>query len=209
MVELVVVGSFSRPITPSYSGHKVLVQLLFSFLLQLLLLIPSRHLKSHNPQSPSNGNLEPHHKSRHHRRTCFQPTLSLAKEAPANRPNAHPQAGGNCGRFITEALLKTGKHTVTALTRHDSSSKLPEGVLVKQVDYENSETVVEALRGQEALVMTLGGFTSQETVELIIRAAGEAGVKWLLPNEWSPDSAHEGLVKDVFIFQSKGEWPCG
>jgi len=127
------------------------------------------------------------------------------QEALANHSNVNPQAGGNCGSFITEALLKTGKHTVTALTRHDSSSKLPEGVVVKKVDYANSETVVEALRGLEALVMTLGGYTSQETVELIIRAAGEAGVKWLLPNEWSPDSAHEGLVKDVSIFQSKGE----
>lgn len=61
-------------------------------------------------------------------------------------------AGGNVGKFMTEALLKTGKHTVTAITRHDSQSTLPEGVDVKKVDYSKHETIVEALKGQDALV---------------------------------------------------------
>ena len=114
------------------------------------------------------------------------------------------QAGGNSGRFITEALLKTGKHTVTAISRADSTSKLPEGVITKKVDYSKPETLVDALRGQDALVVTLSGFTPQETVDTILNAAGEAGVPWILPNEWSPDTANEDLVKDVFVFQPKG-----
>ncbi|KAF2491421.1 NAD(P)-binding protein [Lophium mytilinum] len=89
-------------------------------------------------------------------------------------------AGGNSGRFITEALLKTGKHTITALTRTDSQSKLPEG----------------ALRGQDALIITLSGFAPKVVQTQLINAAGEAGVGWILPNEWAPDTANEVLVQD-------------
>lgn len=81
---------------------------------------------------------------------------------------------------MTEALLKTGKHTVTAITRHNSQSTLPAGVASKQVDYEKTETLVEALRGQDALVITLSGYSPiQETEEKLVRAAGEAGVSWM------------------------------
>ena len=106
---------------------------------------------------------------------------------------------------MTEALLKTGKHTVTAITRVDSQNKLPEGVISKKVDYSKPETIVEALRGQDALVITLSGFAPKEIETQLINAAGEAGVPWILPNEWSPDTANEGLVKDFFHLQPKSE----
>ncbi|KAL9598116.1 MAG: hypothetical protein Q9179_004041 [Wetmoreana sp. 5 TL-2023] len=96
-------------------------------------------------------------------------------------------AGGNAGRFVAEALLKTNKHTVTAITRADSQSMLPPGVVVKKVDYSKHETLVEALRGQEALVITISGHAPiQETEEKLVRAAAEAGVPWILaiPNNY-------------------------
>ena len=105
---------------------------------------------------------------------------------------------------MTEALLKTGKHTVTAITRVNSDSKFPKGVISKKVDYSKPETLVEALKDQDALVITLSGRTPHETEPQLINAAGEAGVKWILPNEWSPDTTNEAMVKDVFMFQSKG-----
>ena len=106
---------------------------------------------------------------------------------------------------MTEALLKTGIHTITAITRVDSQIKLPEGVIYKKVDYSKPETLVEALRGQDALVITLSGHTPKESEMQLVNAAGEAGVPWILPNEWSPDTANEALVKDVFVFQPKGK----
>ncbi|KAJ5167710.1 uncharacterized protein N7482_003304 [Penicillium canariense] len=112
-------------------------------------------------------------------------------------------AGGNSGSFITEALIKTGKHTVTALTREGSQSKLPPGVISKFIDYGKPETIVEALKGQDALVITLPGQVPEDTELKLINAAGKAGVKWILPNEWSPDTMNESLVKDVPIFQPK------
>ncbi|EED21096.1 conserved hypothetical protein [Talaromyces stipitatus ATCC 10500] len=113
-------------------------------------------------------------------------------------------AGGNVGSYMANALLKTGEHTVTAITRHNSQSNLPEGVLSKEIDYEKLETIVDALRGQDALVITLSGYSPiQETEEKLVRAAAEAGVPWILPNEWSPDTAHEGMVNDLFLFKPK------
>jgi uncharacterized protein YbjT (DUF2867 family) len=106
---------------------------------------------------------------------------------------------------MTEALLKTGKHTVTAITRSDSKSTLPEGVIPKVVDYEKPDTIVEALKGQEALVITLGAFALSNEVKLI-EAAERAGVQWILPNEWSTyPGAHE-LIKDMFFYQMKSEF---
>ncbi|KAK4499197.1 hypothetical protein PRZ48_009710 [Zasmidium cellare] len=113
-------------------------------------------------------------------------------------------AGGNVGRFITEALLKTGQHTVTAITRADSQSTLPDGVTPKKVDYEKPETLVDALRGQDALVITVSGRSPIQSIEeKLVRAAGEAEVPWILPNEWSPDSANRGFIDDVFLFGMK------
>ena len=106
---------------------------------------------------------------------------------------------------MTEALLKTGKHTVTAITRVESQSKLPEGVTSKKVDYSKPETLIDALKGQDALVITLSGHTPKESDMQLINAAGEAGVAWILPNEWSPDTENDALNKDVSVFQPKGE----
>ncbi|KAK5721704.1 hypothetical protein LTR15_006295 [Elasticomyces elasticus] len=89
-------------------------------------------------------------------------------------------AGGNVGRFMTEALLKTGKHDVTALTREDSQSKLLEGVKTKIVDYSKPETLVDALRGQDALVIIISGCAPIKDIEeKLVRAAAEADVKWI------------------------------
>ncbi|EED15854.1 conserved hypothetical protein [Talaromyces stipitatus ATCC 10500] len=130
----------------------------------------------------------------------------LEKMASGNRIKnvAVVGAGGNVGSYIANALLKTGKHTVTAITRHNSQNKLAEGIISKEIDYEKPETLVDALRGQDALVITLSGYSPiQETEEKLVRAAAEAGVPWILPNEWSPDTAHEGMVNDLFLFKPK------
>lgn len=103
---------------------------------------------------------------------------------------------------MTEALLKTGKHTVTAITRVDSKTKLPQGVTTKTVDYEEPGTITAALQGQDALVITLSGYALANESNLI-KAAADANVPWVLPNEWSPDTANEEMVKDVMVFQTK------
>ncbi|KAH7118816.1 hypothetical protein B0J11DRAFT_77551 [Dendryphion nanum] len=113
-------------------------------------------------------------------------------------------AGGNLGTHITHSLLSTKTHTITALTRAESQTQLPTGVLTKTIDYTKPETIVSALQGQEALIITLGVQAPKDTEEKLIRAAAEAGVSWIMPNEWSPDTANEGLARDVAVFGPKG-----
>jgi NAD(P)-dependent dehydrogenase (short-subunit alcohol dehydrogenase family) len=112
-------------------------------------------------------------------------------------------AGGNSGKYMTESLLATGKHTVTAITRPNSTSVLPEGVKVAHVDYDNPASIVEALKGQDALIITMGVTAPKDSQSKLIQAAADANVPWVLPNAWSPDSTHEGLRKDVGIFEGQ------
>lgn len=110
-------------------------------------------------------------------------------------------AGGNSGKYMAESLLATGKHTVTAITRPDSKSVLPERVKIAHVDYDNPASMIEALKGQDALVITMGVMAPKDSQSKLIQAAADANVPWVLPNAWSPDSTHEGLRKDVGLFE--------
>jgi len=89
---------------------------------------------------------------------------------------------------MAEALVATGKHTVTALTRPDSTSPIPAGVKSVTVDYTDKESLVAALRGQDALIITLAVTSPRETHSTLVEAAAAAGVPWILPNAWGVDS---------------------
>lgn len=111
-------------------------------------------------------------------------------------------ASGNVGKYITKELLATGKHTVTAITRSNATTKAPEGVQVAKVDYENKSSVVDALKGQEVLIISLSVMAPQGTQAMLIEAAAEAGVSWVMPNEYSPDFGNKNLLhfgKDALL----------
>ena len=113
------------------------------------------------------------------------------------------KANGNIGKYITAALLKTGTHTVTAITRTNSQSNFSEGVSSKSIDYSKPETLVDALKGQDALIITLSGGAPKGTEEQLIRAAGEASVPWILPSDFTPDTANKVLTKGVPVFEAR------
>jgi len=115
------------------------------------------------------------------------------------------QAGGQCGKFITEHLLKNGKHQLTAITREGSSSKIPDGVTVKRVDYDSHESLVEALRGQDCLIITMSVFAPQDQQAKLIKAAADAGVPWILPNEFGGDGTNEQVGKEIILGARKKE----
>ena len=98
-------------------------------------------------------------------------------------------------------MLNTGKHTVTVITRTDSKSALPKGVEVKKVDYDSHSSLTEALRGQDALIITMSVFAPPDQQSKLFRAAVEAGVPWVLPNEWGVDTANTAVVNDVPGFE--------
>ena len=105
---------------------------------------------------------------------------------------------------MAEALVATGKHTVTALTRPDSTSPIPTGVKSITIDYADKESLVAALRGQDALIITIAVTTSSTVHSGLVEAAAAAGVPWILPNGWSIDSTGSidlTLTQDVRSFE--------
>ena len=91
-----------------------------------------------------------------------------------------PQAGGTVGSYIAGALLKTGRHAVTALSRKDSSNKLPKGVIVAPVDYDDGATIVAALKDQQFLIITMAPTAPRDTHHKLVQAAAKAGVPYVM-----------------------------
>lgn len=103
-------------------------------------------------------------------------------------------------------LLKTGKHKVTAITRTDSNSNLPSGVEVKRVDYNDQSSLVDALEGQEVLIITMGVGAPKDQQSKLIEAAATAKVPWILPNEFGNDNANVTMREDVVVNSSKTQY---
>ena len=81
--------------------------------------------------------------------------------------------------------MKTGKHTVTALTRQDSKASLPENVHVIKVNYDDESSIINALKGQQFLVITLAaGTTAKDVSGRIMTTAKKAGVHYIMPNAY-------------------------
>jgi len=130
--------------------------------------------------------------------------MSLRLHLSSTCSNYH-QAGGQIGKFITEHLLKNGKHQLTAITREGSPNKIPDGVAVKHVDYDSHESLIAALKGQDCLIITLSVFAPQDQQGKLIKAAADAGVPWIVPNEYGSDGTNEQVNKDIRIGVRKKE----
>ncbi|KAM4054479.1 nmrA-like family protein [Hirsutella rhossiliensis] len=124
-----------------------------------------------------------------------------AKDQPAGFTNriervAIVGASGQVGSHMTAALLSTGKHTVTALTRSGGNSKMPAGVTVAAVDYDREETLVDALRGQQFLIISISVLAPPESQTKLIKAAAKAGVAWVMPNCYGTDVRNAALAAE-------------
>jgi len=105
-------------------------------------------------------------------------------------------ASGRIGSAFTDALLATGKHTVTCLRHAGSKGEVPSGARTAIVDYSSHASLVDALKGQDFLIITLGVRAPQELHGQIVAAAAEAGVSYVMPNVFGSDIENERLVKD-------------
>lgn len=70
----------------------------------------------------------------------------------------------------------------------------------------NLERSVEALKGQEVLVVTMGVTAPPEQQTKLIEAAAAAEVPWILPNEWGPDGENVQLGKDIFLGEKQSRY---
>jgi NAD(P)-dependent dehydrogenase (short-subunit alcohol dehydrogenase family) len=105
-------------------------------------------------------------------------------------------ASGNVGSYITSALLAKNHFNVTAITRTDSKATFPPGVGIERIDYDSPDTIVKALTGQDALVITMSVF-AREAQEKLIRGAAQAGVPWVLPNEFGMYNTEEAQNETI------------
>jgi len=103
------------------------------------------------------------------------------------------------GKYMAEALVATGKHNVFALTRAESTSKIPSGVHSVPVNYDEHSSLVSALKDHKIqfLIITMSVMAPRDTQSKLITAAANAGVPYVMPNSYGSDYTNEKLGEDV------------
>ncbi|KAF7113641.1 hypothetical protein CNMCM5793_002997 [Aspergillus hiratsukae] len=94
-------------------------------------------------------------------------------------------ATGNAGSNILNALLSSGKFTITVLTRKPNPS-LPTSITTKVVEFDSLSSLTSALKGQDALIDATSVPDPNVAIRLI-DAAVAAGIHRFIPAEFSID----------------------
>ncbi|KAF5538423.1 isoflavone reductase family [Fusarium napiforme] len=129
---------------------------------------------------------------------------NYAKNKPADFTNSVERvaivgAGGTVGSHITNALLQTGKHTITALTRRGSTNSLPDGITIASIDYNDESTLIAALKNQQFLIITMAPNAPKDTHNKLVQAAAKAGVSYIMPNGYAGDIEQVKLGEDTLL----------
>lgn len=67
------------------------------------------------------------------------------------------------------------------------------------INYDDETTIVEALKGQQFLVITLAVTAPEDTESKLIRAAAKAGVPYVMPNAYGPDPLNYQMMSENLI----------
>jgi uncharacterized protein YbjT (DUF2867 family) len=102
---------------------------------------------------------------------------------------------------VVTALLSSNHYSVSVLSREESSYNPPDGVANIKTDYTH-ESLVKALKGQDAVVSAIAGSALLEQIK-IIDAAIEAGVKRFVPSEYGGDTDNKHSHTRVPFFALK------
>ncbi|OAL52445.1 NAD(P)-binding protein [Pyrenochaeta sp. DS3sAY3a] len=116
---------------------------------------------------------------------------------------------GNVGAKFLSHLLATGKHQVTVLTREDSTATFPFNVnlTVSKVDYTSETSIVDALRGNDFLIITMYARAPPTLHASIVHAAAKAGVRYVMPNYFAYGlGARGGALHADPILGQFGRW---
>ncbi|KAJ5919380.1 oxidoreductase CipA [Penicillium verhagenii] len=108
---------------------------------------------------------------------------------------------GNLGPAILNALLEAN-FEITLLSR-SSTHQVDSRVKIQEVDYNSLDSLVAALKDQDAVVNVLNvGAVPVEIHLRLIEAAQKAGVQRFLPSEFGSDTAHP-LTSKLPVFGDK------
>ncbi|KAF4961884.1 hypothetical protein FSARC_10003 [Fusarium sarcochroum] len=110
-------------------------------------------------------------------------------------------ASGNTGKIILDGLLSAAKFNITVLARQESTATFAKEVIVRKTDFSEAD-LIDALKGQDAVISTLGveGFGEQQK---LVDAAAQAGVKRFLPSEFSSSSQDPAVLQLMPLFEQK------
>ena len=108
------------------------------------------------------------------------------------------------GLAVIKRLLEDGHFQVTAVVRPTSkySAAVSEGIKTVVADFEDHASLVNALRGQDALLCCVGGTqTRLDQQKLLIDASIEAGVELFFASEYSGNilSPHYRVLPTQFV----------
>jgi len=70
---------------------------------------------------------------------------------------------------------------------------------IKPIDYDSHESIVSALHGHDFLIITLSVMAAPGTQSKLIAAAKDAGVHWIMPNEYGGDAHNASVAQDTKI----------
>jgi uncharacterized protein YbjT (DUF2867 family) len=96
-------------------------------------------------------------------------------------------ASGKLGKPTLKALLSKGVHTITVIQRPESTTEFPATVAVKKGSFTNESFLVDALEGQDVLLIIVP-IPNMDLGSLFIHAAAKAGVPYILPTEFGVDT---------------------
>lgn len=108
-------------------------------------------------------------------------------------------ATGNLGPTVVHGLVDAG-FNVTVLSASGKTVGLPESIKVAKVDYSSKDSLISALKGQDAFISAIPKHDSQPA---LIDAAIEAGVKRFLPSEFGSNIAGNANTASLPVFQGK------
>ncbi|MCJ1421364.1 hypothetical protein MMC32_007727 [Xylographa parallela] len=104
-------------------------------------------------------------------------------------------ASGRLGPFILKALQDDPAFNVTVITRHNSTATFSEGTkVVKVSDGYLDEEMVEAFKGQDAVVLSLG-FEAEHRHSALVHASIKAGVKRLIASGYGANDSNAAVQR--------------
>lgn len=118
------------------------------------------------------------------------------------------QATGLVGTAVLDALSKSGHFQISVLSRkptiqgNDEIATILPSVRHSVVDYEDINALVEALRGQDAVVSTIGKVSTGKAQQNLVDASVAAGVRHFIPSEFGADMK-DSTIAAFPIYQSK------
>jgi hypothetical protein len=73
------------------------------------------------------------------------------------------------------------------------------GVSAVYVNYDDQSSLVDGLKDQDFLVITLAYAAPENTHSKLVQAAKKAGVKYIIPNVYGTDPSNEQLADDIML----------